>query len=490
MVRLCKNPKHFMYYLTVSIIILLLAYWKIVSSSLPMDTNIPVETVIETLGQSKLDSERVVNGRQECVRTRALSSQLPDHKAPEREARSVAGRKPKSKRRKVKKTSSLSHLQGQVGYGYVMVAHYMDQITAGSVNLLSLQCWVASLRDRVLVVQPFVVEKSHFGLELSSRLRNDPTLADIFNSQAWRRFTDRMDFAPLVSWKEFLSKAPRRIISVELNCARKHKVYIYGNTVTQFAQQINFTVVRVACLAVNQSLSASEFRELVYERHQPHEVTVLFNHWSGISQQPPLSVPRLPLSDLEKCERSASFKKFMDYIPLSQRIQRNGEQYIAKYLSSSDGYIAVMLRLEQMFHKHKLSTADERLQRGTACIKSILKEVKRQRKQGLTSVFLAMDTGKYGSSSFRNNSVSTASQLSHHLLHTIYKDISFEDWEETFESVSELKVPGYVAMLQLHIAMRAEVLLLAGGGSFQSIAERGIVYRHHSDTRVKHIREC
>ena len=448
-----------------------------------MDMNIPVKTVtIET--QHKLDSERIVNGQLEFVRTQALSSQLPDHKAPEREARSVAGRKPKSKRRKVKKTSSLSHLQGQVGYGYVMVAHYMDQITAGSVNLLSLQCWAASLRDKVFVVQPFVVEKSHFGLELSSRLRNDPTLADIFNSQAWRRFTDRMHFAPLVSWKEFLSKAPRRIISVELNCVRKHKVY--GNTVAQFAQHNNFTVVRVACLTVNQSLSASEFRELVYERHQPHDVTVLFNHWSGISP----SVPRLPLSDLEKCERSASFKKFMDYIPLSQRIQRNGEKYIAKYLSSSDGYIAVMLRLEQMFLKHKLSTADERLQRGTACIKSILKEVKRQRRQGLTSVFLAMDTGKYGSSSFRNSSVSTASQLSHHLLHAIYKDISFEDWEETFESVSELKVPGYVAMLQLHIAMRAEVLLLAGGGSFQSIAERVIVYRHHSDTRVKHIREC
>ena len=50
--------------------------------------------------------------------------------------------------------------------------------------------------------------------------------------------------------------------------------------------------------------------------------------------------------------------------------------------------------------------------------------------------------------------------------------------------------PGFVAMLQLYVAMRAKIIILAGGGSFQSIAERATHHQQYSDARVHHVNDC
>ena len=40
--------------------------------------------------------------------------------------------------------------------GYILVTHYLDQLTGSAINLLSLQCWVSTLKANVRVVEPFI----------------------------------------------------------------------------------------------------------------------------------------------------------------------------------------------------------------------------------------------------------------------------------------------------------------------------------------------
>ena len=65
-------------------------------------------------------------------------------------------------------------------------------------------------------------------------------------------------------------------------------------------------------------------------------------------------------------------------------------------------------------------------------------------------------------------------QLSQDLFNGLYPSgsMSYSDWEASFASVADFVTPGYIAMLQLSVAVRSSDILLAGRGSFQSIAER------------------
>lgn len=371
-------------------------------------------------------------------------------------------------------------------------------MTAGTVNLLSLQCWASSLHDGVRVVEPFLRDGSHLGFETSLlrnttlKERSGPKLLDIYNSWSWRCSTDSKRFSPLSTWEEFLSDAPRKIVIVGLDCKEEIRQPFYDSAL-QFSRDNGFEVVGEACMDGKHPLSAAKFREHVYNEHRPCDTVVLFNLWGGVAKElaPPPHIYRIALSDLKQCERDANFKKFMDIVPFSNRIVKNAEAYIQKYLFSKNGYLAVMVRLEQMFIRHHLKNKMERLVRGSRCVKGILKEVQRHRKMGLSKIFLAMDVGRFGSFTFGPKMYPDAHQLSRVLFRGLYTSgMSFKAWEDSFETVADFTKPGYVAMLQLEIAIRAEVLVLAGGGSFQSIADRGIRIRHSSDARIRHISAC
>lgn len=388
-----------------------------------------------------------------------------------------------------------SHSQGRkLKSGFVLAMDYSDQLTAGSVNLLSLQCWASQLHDRVKVVEPFLRCGSYWGVE-ASHLRNASTLRlrDIFNATGWRRYSTNRALSPLANWEDFLKTAPRKMVLAGLG--RKALDKRFYDFALKFAKVRGFKIVRQVCTDSKIVFSAREFQSRIYGNFRPADTVVLFDTWSGISgtlPRPPLRY-RLPINDLHWCERDSSIKKFMDSIPQSRRILGNGRRYIKRFLShSSHGYIAVMFRLEQLFVGRKLITESDKLRGGSKCIESILKKVTAIKRKGLTQVFLAMDSGKYGSYKYRSKNRTVVHQLSHDLFRRLYDggSMTFDSWEASFRSVADFLAPGYVAMLQLSVAVRATELLLAGGGSFQSVAEREIKFRHQSNARVHHIRDC
>ena len=393
--------------------------------------------------------------------------------------------------------------------GFVLALTYDDQLTAGSVNLLSLQCWAESLSDGVRVVEPFLHDSSHWGLDnellLSSTgppssLKSTPRLFSIFDAPGWQRFSLARHLAGVVKWEEFLKGGARNLILVGLACRELDAPF--RSAAATFAGRNSFRVVREICTSNSTAVSAEEFRSLIYGSWRPGSSVVLFQKWPGISRTipPPPHIYRVPISDIRWCERDSDIKKFMDKIPQSNQIRANGRSYIEKYLMAENGYVSVMFRLEQMFIRHSLLTHASRIREGEKCIDSILKEVERHKKwlpgggggggDGARKVFLAMDTGRYGSSKFRNEDSTDAAKLSRDLFSRLYGDsLVYAEWEESFAAVADFGDPGYVAMLQLNVAIGAKFVVLAGGGSFQSIAERWIRF-HHPDKKVYSVKNC
>ena len=405
------------------------------------------------------------------------------------------------------------------GNGYVLAYHYSDQLTAGALNLLSLQCWTAGLGSQVKVVEPFIRNGSYWGVE-ASLLRNStgvPRLRDIFDRMQWKMYAKRKQMSKLASWEEFLQGVPRRLILVGMACKKLDKNF--QDFAVKLANGKGFRIVREVCTDGETVFSAARFQAYVYANYTPSDAVVLFSMWSGISEtlsQPPLRY-RIPISDMQRCERNSQIKKFMDSIPQSRRLVNNAKIYIERYLSSSsndglvplkrlpgvggenqgaresrDGYIAVMFRLEQLFVRRKLKSEADRLEGGRRCVNSILREVSAVKEHGPLRVFLAMDSGKYGSYKFRRKNDTIVHQLSQSLFNGLYPSgsMSYSDWEATFSSVADFITPGYIAMLQLSVAVRSSDLLLAGRGSFQSIAEREVKFQHASNARVHLIKGC
>lgn len=332
----------------------------------------------------------------------------------------------------------------------------------------------------------------------------------------WSLYAKRNQLSLLANWERFLLNAPRKMILVNMDCRKLNKKF--QNFALKLSKVKGFRIVREVCTDNEMVFSAAQFQSHVYDNHRPSDTVVFFGMWSGISAT--LSLPpffyRVPITGLQRCERDSNIKKFMDSIPQSKRIVENAKKYIKRYLSSSSDelvlwanqsrwrqmgpardtnreYMAVMFRLEQLFMRRKLSTEADQLEGGRKCIKGILRAVSSIKGDRPTmKVFLAMDSGRYGSYKFRRKNHTVVHQLAHDLFSGLYPgdSMSYADWEDSFARIADFSTPGYVAMLQLGVAVRASELVLAGGGSFQSIAEREIRFQHQSYTRVHQIRNC
>ena len=364
-------------------------------------------------------------------------------------------------------------------YGYVLGAHFSDQLTGGTVNVISLQCWAASLNAKVKVVEPFTRAGSILGFE-DSFIRNTtskdeyPRLYDYFDEHTWSSQTKKRHYPTVVTWEEFLSKAPRKIIIAGHYCDDIDDKMFAAST--KFAVDNGFHILKKVCTNKKKRVSIQAYREMLYGPFKPNETVLFFIRWGGISStETPYEFRfREIISGINQCTRGSLGYNSI-FVPESQRIIKNGRRYIDKYLSSDVGYIGVMMRFEYLFIYHKLKTDADRISYGRTCIASILRKVEEiKMRNKITKVFLAMDAGKYGSRGFRlfNNSGADET-LSAALFDGLYRNNSFsyQDWTESFSNVSDFEMPGFIAMIQQNVAANAKVLLRAGGGSFQVYAD-------------------
>jgi hypothetical protein len=339
-------------------------------------------------------------------------------------------------------------------------------------SLEFLQCW-ARRAGVSSVVEPFI-HGTTFHSPPRGREGKSLRFSDVYDIDKWRTWSERKKYPPLVRWEEFLERAPRNLILVNIHYTRVCRIAEKNMTTRQTCPlptslldlvktlEVNgFRVVREKCFNFSSSttMSMSNFRKQVFGSHSRINSTVLFGEWRGFS-----FVNRIKVHS-SGCQ-SAKIKPSP-----SKHLIRDAESYARKHLNSS--YVAVILRIEKVRKKPPGYSL---------CFRETLKSWRKMvRETGISTTFLSTDIGKFGSKSLRQHHFNVIEEFFPSFFDTIYgNQLTIEQWERTFEEMST--EAGYVGVLQKAIASRADCVLLAGGGSFQSHLLR--LYRE------RHVDEC
>lgn len=385
-----------------------------------------------------------------------------------------------------------------------MAFQFLDQLSGSVANLISLQCWAATLSPSVRVVEPFMIS-SIFGANLSvaANDKNVVRLRDLFDMKEWNGHVGK---APLVSWDYFLKHAPRKLILVDRecpgidagkNCMECNSGYLaFKQSAIEFAKGNGFEIIRKICHS-NSVRPEAEFRKLIYLDNDPSEVVVLFNLWGGVNDYIPEIRMALSGSHVKHCYRG----KFTQIIlPVSKKIIADGKNYIKKYLpeAKNKGFISVMMRMEHVvnsFAEFNGKSNEDIWSTLNKCFDSILEEVEGLKiEHDITSVLFTVDCRKQGSFYFGTSTElqnivnylgslpklqrlffghsKNISKIMTESVSKIYTMLfgnssTIEEWDDSFDTIASFSNPGYIGLLQKHLAAKGKCLITAGGGSFQ-----------------------
>ena len=379
---------------------------------------------------------------------------------------------------------SHSYNQSSASTGYILAIQYSDQQTAALKNLLSLQCWAAELN--MTIVEPFMIE-SMFGTPQSILNGSNSLIrfSDVFDMEQWDTvYVKPQQFSPFTRWEDFLRNAPRNVILVHIKQSRMKGHHVRTCSAlgvslhySQFLQQHCFTIFREVCLLIgmNSVMTKEQFSYLCIDNYDARNITLIFVEWRGISLEGDNDEHTITVRD-SRCARHKILPPLPKLDP-SQRVFKDADMYIRSHLKNSD-YIAIMVRLEYAVRY----LSGENTSNAATCLNSVLDRWKQMSKEtNIQNTFLSIDVGRFGSQEFQ--SFENQWKEYHVVEHTrafftsIYgSSITLEGWEQAFVDISGTSNPGYIAMLQKAIAIRAQCVILAGGGSFQIHALK--MYRH------------
>ena len=365
--------------------------------------------------------------------------------------------------------------QKQPAQGYVLAEDFWEQLSSASRNMQNLQCWAKKIGLKV--VEPFATN-SVLRTPLAPPKFN-LRFSDLIDLESWNRESRKNGNEEIVRWETFLREAPKDVIAVEFNYLSSGDFVAVQKEVKknptkypprevrykqcpseinewpkqQLLEKMGFRIVRTACLnfAYADQLTLEEFNTGIYDTLDPSTTTVYFKKWKGLS-----SFGRIPVKE-SGCYNTG----IQENMPASPKLVRDARIYISKYLTGRS-YIAIIARLE----KSKIAS------RNTPgiveyCMNQTLEQWNNlTSKSGLTTTFLSIDMGKYGSNSFRyDNGVQKDFER---FFRSVYDGgWSISDWERSFEDVGGTTDAGYIALLQKIIVTQARCVLFVGGGSFQ-----------------------
>ena len=386
-----------------------------------------------------------------------------------------------------------SSIQQEPGLGFILVIRYSDQLTGSTGNLLNLQCFVGHHMKDVRVVEPFLDPRgSVLGVSLSpSYDKLDPQdvntvkLSDVFDIDELTEYSRSRNYAPLISWNDFLDSHPKGLILVhhtwETNDCGDYMI----QATKEFVTENNFNILRQVCINFRNTgvLSPQKFLDTVYGDLQPNEVVVAFNRWGGIVNR--VEDFRLSVSGTS-CYRGNDIRLFHH----SKLVSSDCKDYSMKYLNKTDNYMAVMVRVEYFAinYNFKELPAEARHDKLMECFKNISTKVESvKRERNITDTLLTMDIGKHGSFYFKSPD-DVLKQAAHDFFEMMFgKSLTQDEWEQSFEEVARFKVSGYIAIMQKALAANSACLLLAGRGSFfQSSAETLYNELHPDSSCVLH----
>jgi hypothetical protein len=294
----------------------------------------------------------------------------------------------------------------------------------------------------------------------------------------------KANYATLTSWEHFIETAPRNLITVSLKYPTKSvkvdegKSYRQGctdesqNKLVRFLESKNFTVVRRVCInhAYIKEINESLFYSEIFGENKSDNSTVLFFEWRGLTNN------RMRIRN-SGCERQAVN---VDGVP-SKQVYLDAQKYVETFLKTKN-YVSILLRMEKAMEALEGKEID--------CFHQTIDHWRKMVSvTGIKTTFLSADIGRLGSGSFKQMpKVDTFSKF----LNDIYGDqLTFSQWEASFENISSSPERGYIAVLQKVIATEAKCVLFVGGGNYQIHALKVYRQRHTKRDWCVHIaRKC
>jgi hypothetical protein len=371
------------------------------------------------------------------------------------------------------------------GGGYVVVLRVYEQQTMASGNLLQLQCWASMLN--MSVVAPFMKLSVMVTPLDETRHASHLSMWDTFSQAHWETHTKAHGYLPLVDWRQWVRKAPRKLIAVqfkypllsqvkkketELRIKFPHPLtgddysrgcefkFLSGKAL-KFLKSNGFNIVRRVCVNFlnGDGFTLSQFREHIFGGYLPGETSVMMDMWRGLGE------PQRVLITDKICRERHPFR---EQVQPSPRLLADAQIYKDKFLGPQD-YIAVITRFEMTGLSHQYELKNDTHAEIPRCIRKTLYQLEQLRSDtGIQNTFVSIDIGKYGSNSF-------AKKKYYNHLHEMVEFVrvasggkmAMSDIERTLEAVSGTTDSGYIASLQQLVVTRAKCILFMGGGSFQ-----------------------
>ena len=393
-------------------------------------------------------------------------------------------------------------------FGYVMATHYSDQMTGSMANLASLQCLVSALDPDIRLVEPFL-RHSLLGVNLyatySRTIRrevppyddNSVALSNIVDMLEWEKYAQGKEnrWSPQIGWDSFIKDAPRQLIIVYKVTNESHVIDAtdFYTSSKEFYKHHGFEIVRNISLT-QQVYSEKEIKKAIYGHYKPREAVVLLSSWGGCENHGDGQRIKIPGKIQRKCLRNHFFK--ISNFPPSSKILRDANRYTEKYLDKVYGYISVMVRIEHLILRYDLAdkTKEQILSITIKCFHNLLSELTALKDEhGTEKIFLTLDCRKSGSQEFGSELYSDIATTA---VDTVFpmlygNSTTLDEWDKSFEDVATHNTPGYIAMLQKHLAAKGVCLLTVGGGRFQDEARQlHSSYHPNGPNCAKLVSEC
>ena len=422
--------------------------------------------------------------------------------------------------------------------GFVLTLEYTGQLIAGLEGITSLQCWLSSLGQPMVLVEPFVVNSSlRQGMDMwmqtaaaleatedqsvQSSLDSKPhrtlmSLSDYFDMRKFNEYCQKDGKTPMAKLERMWNEAPKGIVLVTITryfkktclaynvksmCGRREvsleekysstsgcPQYEHVTRSVKYLESRGFKVVRSVCLNCESNImmhfTPTELTKHIFGEFSPTKVTLVISHWKYSYNLSPNCIPCT-----SHRPRDSSV---LAHLTPNPKLVEQANLYLEQLRENSlTKVIAVMIRIEWLIIKKKRNTF-EGVKR---CLSKLLEEhTQLTNSHPGTKTVLALDIGKYGSGTF--DSILQKRNISKQLFSKIVREIKdfvkqvkvdYDDWEESFERIlsntgSEYLDRGYVAVIQNVIASQADYIIRIGGGHYQLLALQ-LYKKYHPDIK-------
>ena len=351
--------------------------------------------------------------------------------------------------------------------GYIFPYSIYEEQTNGAKNLWQLQVFAKQVGMHV--VEPFAKDSWFTMADIAPNFIQALRFGDYVDIDKWNHLVTRDGGNPLIQWKEFITKAPRKAIILYTD---KHQTIRMPLTTTydkacKVERQIatsdlhwireNFDVIKTVCYLCAthkpHALSIKEFVALVLadSNLQPDEASLIIVNWLGIRKT---RVHLLPI----KMFTTVLHRKFT--FPPSKRVMAAYKAYVQHYIGDHK-YVGIIFRTHHVMYfsplKGSFTNQSKYLLQCSKCLSDVLDKVRNRWK-----IFLAYDMGLFGSINYVKDKrlVPLQKQI---FLDVFNGSLQVNEREEhLIKAANGTTDRGVIALLEKVIATNADCIILLG----------------------------